>query len=478
MSITIKSIATMPQNGSFILLANKESEFQGYGLEKEEIDYIKTLISNKEKKVCINKYDHWIYLQILDYSKERSKLLEEARIAASEILEDITKAKIQEVTIVNLHNDGDEITLAYTEGLVLSGYQFIKYLKDKSEKEYSLKQINIFSKKDNKTSLEQLQHTIDAVYIARDLINEPVNHLNATKLAEEFEELGHKAGFSVEILEKKKIESLKMGGLLAVNKGSIDPPTFSILEWRPKDAKNQKPVVLVGKGITYDTGGLSLKPTPDCMDSMKSDMSGAAAIAATLYAAAKSKLPVHIIGLIPATDNRPSGNAMAPGDIITMHDGTTVEMLNSDAEGRLILSDAVSFAKKYDPELIIEISTLTGAAARAIGHHGIVGMGTASRITFDKIIKSGETVYERIVEFPFWEEYDELLKSDIADIKNSGGEYGGAIAGGKFIAHFTTAPYIHLDIAGPAYLKHPDHYRGKNATGTGIRLLFDFLKNY
>jgi leucyl aminopeptidase len=267
-----------------------------------------------------------------------------------------------------------------------------------------------------------------------------------------------------------------MGGLLAVNKGSIDPPTFTIMEWSSKNASNKKPIVLVGKGIVYDTGGLSLKPTANSMDIMKCDMGGSAAVVGAMYAIAKAKLDVHVIALIPATDNRPSGNAYAPGDVITMFDGTTVEVLNTDAEGRLILADALSYAKKYDPELVIDLATLTGAAARAIGKQGIVAMGNDKK-TMESLKESGDEVHERIAEFPFWPEYSSDLKSTIADLKNLGGPEGGAITAGKFLEHFTDYPYTHLDIAGPAFSMSAFNYRGVGGTGVGVRILFDFLKN-
>jgi leucyl aminopeptidase len=293
--------------------------------------------------------------------------------------------------------------------------------------------------------------------------------------SQDIEKMGKEAGFKVEVLHKKKIEALKMGGLLAVNKGSIDPPTFSIMEWKPKNPKNSKPIVLVGKGIVYDTGGLSLKPTPNSMDMMKCDMGGSAAVVGTMYAVAKANLNLHIIGLVPATDNRPSGNAYAPGDVITMHDGTSVEVLNTDAEGRLILADALSFAKNYKPELVIDLATLTGAAARAIGKRGVVAMGNDER-TMSALKESGKNVHERIAEMPFWDDYKEDLKSSIADLKNLGGAEAGAITAGKFLEHFTDYPYTHLDIAGPAFLLAPYTYHGKGGTGVGVRLLFDFLK--
>lgn len=235
--------------------------------------------------------------------------------------------------------------------------------------------------------------------------------------------------------------------------------------------------MLVGKGVVYDTGGLSLKPTPNSMDSMKCDMAGAAAVGCAMYAIAKSKLKVHVIGLVPATDNRPGFNAFAPGDIITMMDGSTVEMLNSDAEGRMILADALHFAKRYKPELTIDVATLTGAAAAAIGSAGIVGMGNADEKHKQKLHTSGLTVYERIAEFPFWEEYADMMKSEIADQKNLGGPYGGAITAGKFLEKFTDYPYYHLDIAGPAFLAAKESYKPKGGTGVGVRLFFDFFKN-
>jgi leucyl aminopeptidase len=232
--------------------------------------------------------------------------------------------------------------------------------------------------------------------------------------------------------------------------------------------------VLVGKGVVYDTGGLSLKPS-NSMDTMKCDMSGAAAVIGTLCAIAGQGLPIHVIGLIPATDNRPGGNAITPGDVITISDGTTVEVLNTDAEGRLILADALHYAKKYKPQLVIDLATLTGAAARAIGPNATVAMGNAGREVWEQLQTSAANTHERLVEFPFWDEYNDLLKSEIADLKNIGGAEAGAITAGKFLEHFTDYPYVHLDIAGPAFLDSPWGYYGKGGTGVGVRLLTDFL---
>jgi leucyl aminopeptidase len=186
---------------------------------------------------------------------------------------------------------------------------------------------------------------------------------------------------------------------------------------------------------------------------------------------------VHVIALVPATDNRPDGNAYVPGDVITMMSGKTVEVLNTDAEGRLILADALHHAKSLKPELVLEFSTLTGAAAAAIGQYGIVSMGKVDDATRAELEIAGNNVYERLAEFPMWDEYDDLLKSDIADLKNIGGPYGGAITAGRFLLNFTDYPYMHFDIAGPAFIKGNDSYRGKNGTGTGVRLIVEFIKN-
>jgi len=232
----------------------------------------------------------------------------------------------------------------------------------------------------------------------------------------------------------------------------------------------------VGKGVVYDTGGMNIK-TGSFMNDMKTDMAGGAAVSSALYAIAKARLPVHVIALVPATDNRTNGNAYVNGDIITMFDGTKVEVINTDAEGRMLLADALSYAKKYDPELVIDVATLTGSALRAIGTVGIVAMQVNASVEFNKLKQSGEKVYERLVEFPMWKEYREELNSEIADIKHLGGTNAGSITAAKFLEHFTGYPYIHLDIAGPAFFEKGYRYRSPGGSGIAVRLLFDFIKN-
>jgi len=376
--------------------------------------------------------------------------------------------------VVDIEGKGPE-TLALVEGIALGSYQFLKYKSDKKEKENMLASVGILSKVIKEAEIDRMNIVTDSVLRCRTLVNEPVSHLTAQVLAKEFQKMGEEAGIKVEVLNKNKIEALKMGGLLAVNKGSADPPTFTIMEWAPPKPVNKKPVILVGKGVVFDTGGLNLK-TGNFMDNMKDDMAGAATMATVIYAIARLNLPLHVIGLMPATDNRMDANSIAPGDVINMHDGTTVEVLNTDAEGRLILGDALSYAKKFKPELVIDAATLTGAASRAIGKYGIVAMENKAEKEMKILEECGKMVYERIALFPFWEEYGELIKSDLADIKNIGGVDAGMITAGKFLAHFTDYPFIHLDIAGPASIEKKDSYRTAGGTGFGVRLLVEFLE--
>jgi len=456
-------------------LVTDRNSFGGISFNDNEISYLKKQLAGNNCAV-INRYDELIMVAFSDVSQDRSTFLEQCRKCGNEISAILRKERIDRIDLI-VSSEQQQGAIAMAEGLALGSYQFLKYRSPNSEASSDLKQITFIGTTVSQIQVEQLAVLINAVYIARELVNEPASHLNSVQLAQSFEDMGELSGYVTEVFHSEKIGELKMGGLLAVNRGSIDPPTFSVLTWKPEGAKNVNPIVLIGKGVVYDTGGLSLKPTKDSMDYMKSDMAGGAVVAAVLYYAAKCKLPLHLIALIPSTDNRPDGNAYAPGDVIVMHSGQTVEVLNTDAEGRLILADALSYAKMYRPELVIDVATLTGSAAMAIGHQGIVGMGNAGEARWSELKRSGENVYERIVEFPLWEEYAESIKSDIADLKNIGAREAGAITAGKFLENFVDYPWIHLDIAGPAFLNASDHYRTKGGTATGVRLIIDFLNH-
>ncbi len=463
-------------NSTCIFLVNKDLDLLSLGLNSEEIDFLESFLEKEQRLIFINRLSYWMGFLYPDKQKENSALHESYRLDGAEIQQWAAKNKLSSIQIEDLSDDANRL-IQVGEGLALKNYQFIKYFSEPGKKKHSLTEVNLIGA--NETLVADLRVIIQSVSFARDLINEPLSTLTAPRLAEEIKLLGVKTGFSVEIFDKDEIEDLEMGGLLAVNKGSVDPPRFCILSHEPEKPVNEKALVLVGKGIVYDTGGMSLKPTANSMDYMKSDMSGAAAVVGLMYALSDLNLPVRVIGLIPATDNRPDGNAYVPGDIVKMHNGLFVEVLNTDAEGRMILADALSYAKKYDPDLVIDLATLTGSAAVAVGTIGTVAMGTADDKVFSKLSEAGDSTYERVVRFPLWEEYGKLLETENADVKNIGGRDAGAITAGKFLEKFTSYPWIHLDIAGPAFIHAQDGYRTIGGTGTGVRLLLDFIKrNY
>lgn len=440
-----------------------------------EKEYISLCLENKQNVILLNRFSQFDIIAIPDPAKTGDSLLEDWRNCGFDIHEIACRNKWQEMVIDDRAGEPAWVE-ALAEGITLSNYQFLKYHSKAGEKKHSFRRLGILN--GNPETIRKINARVQAVNMTRDLVNEPVSYLNAPQLGDDLAALCHETGISVEILDKTQIESLRMGGLLAVNRGSIDPPRFIIMSWEPEHAVNQEPLILVGKGVTFDTGGLSIKPTPGSMDEMKCDMAGAAAVAGTLIGMARIGMPVRTIALIPATDNRPDGNAYAPGDVIRMFNNSTVEVLNCDAEGRLILADALSYAAKYQPGLVIDLATLTGSAQVAVGSQASVIMGTAPDPVFDQLIRSGFSVHERLVRFPLWEDYGKLLDSEIADMKNIGGRNAGAITAGKFLERFTGYPWIHIDIAGTAFLTTRDSYRGIGGTGTGVRLLLDFISKY
>ncbi len=449
---------------TIILIQNAKKTAKGTGSDKFLADEL------------IESGESWAFLKnekginILVNDNEMSD--EALRIVGHDIFH-FLKDKVTEAEI-----DGAKSNLLpLLEGLLLSSYLFDRFMTKKPSLKVKFNCI-YYPVEINSSLSAELINIVDTVFWARDMVNLPLSHLNAEQFAQQISELLSPIGVRVGILEKSKIEALKMGGLLSVNKGSIDPPTFTIAEYKPEGYKNKKPIILIGKGVVYDTGGLSLKPTPGSMDCMKSDMAGAAAVVGALCLAAKQKLKLHIVALVPATDNRPGMNAYTPGDVITMFNGTTVEVLNTDAEGRMILADALSYSEKYNPELVIDAATLTGSAVRAIGTHAAIVMGNAKDEVFNKLEKAGVQTHERVVRFPFWDEYKEDMKSKIADLKNIGGPNGGMISAGKFLETFVKAPYVHMDVAGPTWLDAKENYKGVDGTGYGVRLLYQFLKNY
>jgi leucyl aminopeptidase len=466
----ILPITKLQPNISTAVIIDNADQYSFPSFSDEEKNYVIRKLE-KNTDCVVNKYPALHFFFKPKNEKENHIEKEEARKAGSKLFDILKEDKIESVQVADFSKLG--LGLAFVEGLLLSCYSFDKYKKEKND--FRLKEVKIVDSKIAHPEIEEIINLAQSVFYARDLVNEPLSYLTAVQFSKEMERMGEEAGFSVEVFHKQKIEALKMGGLLAVNKGSIDPPTFTILEWKPENAKNPQPVILVGKGVVFDTGGLSLKPTPKSMDYMKCDMAGAAVVAATIYALAKNKVAVHVIGLVPATDNRPDGNAYVPGDVVTMFDGTTVEIKNTDAEGRLILADALSYAKKYGPGLVIDIATLTGAADIVAGRFASVVMGN-TKANLEMLKETGNETYERLIEVPLWEEYALALKSPIADLNNLGSREAQSTIAGKFLEHFTDYNWIHLDTAGTPFLDEKDSYRPVGGTGFGTRLLYNFLK--
>jgi leucyl aminopeptidase len=473
----IKRAAKVSDSKCLVIVCSNADELKKYSLSATDIDYFRSAAANERKSVAITTPQGCLVVLFKDKKTERYKLAENLRKAGAALIAYLNDNKCHSVELTDATGNNEHL-LFVAEGILLSNYQFLKYKSAGGEKEKNaLDELILVGASLKEPEVNALRIAVEATFIARDLVNEPVATLNAETLAAEFTRLGKEAGFRVDVLNKSKITSLKMGGLLAVNKGSDIPPTFTIMEYKPARPRNKKPVVLVGKGVVYDTGGYNVKVGTG-METMKCDMAGAATVGATMWALAKAKLNVHVIGIVPATDNRINGSAYVAGDVITMYNGKTVEVLNTDAEGRLILGDALAYAGKFEPGLVMDFATLTGAAMIAIGPHGIVSMGTAGAAVKRSLEQSGLRVHERLAEFPFWDEYGEEIVSSVADIKNLGGGYAGAITAGKFLAHFVDAPWVHFDIAGPAFITAKDAYRTKGGTGVGVRLMIDFLSQY
>ena len=343
-----------------------------------------------------------------------------------------------------------------TEGARLGAYSFDHYKTVQEEPKKEFKKLTLLVERVASLPIEKgvkiATVITDSVHRVRDLISEPSNVVTPSKLAAVAKEIGRKSGIRVTILEKPAIEKLGMGGLLGVSKASHEGPRFIIMEYN-LSAKNRPLFVFVGKGITFDTGGISIKPANN-MEQMKYDMSGAAAVLGTLEAVARLKLPFRVVGLAPTCENMPGGHAYKPGDILRALNGKTIEVKNTDAEGRLILADALSYAQRYKPNGVIDLATLTGACIIAVGNFVIALMTNNDRLA-KKVMQAGESSGERTWQLPLWEEYSELVKSEIADIKNIGDGTAGTITAAAFLKEFVNYPWVHLDTVSYTHLTLP-----------------------
>jgi leucyl aminopeptidase len=363
---------------------------------------------------------------------------------------------------------------AVAEGLPFGAWQYTDLKRPPEERKDPLVEVAILAP--DQTGEAEAGHRIGAAIAAGQSVTRgvqmlPGNFCTPAMLAEHAREIAQRHGHEITVLDRAAIVQEGMHALMAVAQGSAEEPRFIALEYKGSSAA---PVVLVGKGVTFDTGGISIKPAQS-MEDMKFDMSGAAAVLGTFEMLGRLKPKVHVVGLIPSAENMPSGTAFKPGDVVGSHFGKTIEVVNTDAEGRLLLADALSYARRYKPACVLDAATLTGAVVIALGHTAIGLMGTDDAL-LEEVRAAADRAGERAWPLPLWDEYRELIKSDIADVKNSGGRAAGTITAGWFLREFVEGyPWVHLDIAGTAYSDREDATRVKGPTGIGVRLFSEFV---
>ncbi|MXZ77205.1 MAG: leucyl aminopeptidase [Acidimicrobiia bacterium] len=404
------------------------------------------------------------------------------RRAAASLARSAKRAKRIAVSVLDAVPDSidhSDALGALAEGMTLGAYTYGDF---KSEhKPNKLENVHVIGPRGRAVSeaLEQGRRVGEAVCFARDLVNEPGGSLTPTRFAEIAEEMAEREGLEISVLGLDAIREAEMGGLLGVNRGSDQPPRFVEVSYVPDpEAECRGSVALVGKGLTFDSGGLSIK-TGTGMMTMKCDMSGGAAVLGVMAAISVVAPPVKVTGYVPMTDNMLGGDATRPGDVLTIVNGKTVEVLNTDAEGRLVLADALSMACRAEPDAIVDLATLTGACMVALGPKmaGLMGNNTA---WIDQLADAAERTGERVWRLPLPDDYKAQLDSSVADMKNIGGPHGGALTAGLFLSNFVEEgiPWAHLDIAGPAFTDSEEGETAKGGTGFGVRMLLDALVNF
>lgn len=423
-------------------------------------------------------------LMLLGLGKAEKASGETIRQASAIAINEAQKLQVKSVTVAvnsELPLDPEEVSQAFAEGIEMGSYRYWGYRTGLSDEQtFRVERATVLARNNKEKAQAGItagQKIASGVNFARDLVNGPGYAMHPPQLGEEALKLGKRTGIKVTVLDMKQLTEQGFGGILAVGKGSDHEPRFIIMEYGQAGAGTPT-ICLVGKGLTFDSGGLSLKPA-EAMKTMKSDMAGAAAVYGAMQNAAELKLPLHVVGLVSAAENMPSSSAYRPGDIVRTLSGKTIEVLNTDAEGRIILSDALFYAQRYNPAAIVEFSTLTGAIIIALGSHASGMMGTDQAL-LDKLIRAGEVTGERVWQLPLWDEYHEMIKSEIADIKNIAGSPAGSITAGAFLAEFVgKCPFAHIDIAGTAWVEKPTKpYDTNGGTGVGVRLATEFLRSY
>ena len=419
---------------------------------------------------------------VLGLGKRAALTTDKIRHASAVMLRSLRQKRVSEIAAVNLGAGVSGINSidsarAITEGALLGLYVFRKHMTGPADSG----EIKLLSIVDSDASLiPAIEESCrggriraEAANLARDMVNEPSNYMTPGDMAEVAKELSKAYNLKINVLDRDQMHELGMGALLGVSQGSAQPPKFIVLRYKGKD-EEKIDIALVGKGITFDSGGISLKPG-EGMEDMKGDMAGGASVIAAITAVSRLKLNINVLAVIPATENMPGGRAFKPGDVLTAMNGKTIEVISTDAEGRLILADALAYTKTFDAGYIIDVATLTGAVHIALGDV-CTGVFGNNQEFIDQVVSAGKQSGEKMWQMPMFEEYKELYKSDVADIKNHGGRYGGAIVAAQFLSEFVgDTPWVHLDIAGTSDTTKEKGYNLKGATGVPVRTLVDLI---
>lgn len=469
-----------------------ESDFpQSKELNSEISIAIKEILENKEffgapgSSIIIHTLGKGSMRNILllGLGKRENFSNESARISAGKAAHKAKDLQIKEFCILPFLNINEDFIEIITEGIALALYSFDKYkTTDNSKSSVKLEEVSILINSDPlkyQSIADRINLLVEAVNFARDIGNMPPNECPPSQLASIASSLAQRYDLKVRVIDRYELENMGMGGIVAVGKGSANPPKLIILEYNGiASGSDQRPYLLVGKAVTFDTGGISIKPS-EKMDEMKFDKCGGCTVLAIMRAIASMKLAVNVVGIIPSVENMPSAGSYRPGDIIKMYNGKTVEVLNTDAEGRMILADALAYGiSTYHPKVAIDMATLTGAAIIALGANVAAIVGTNKQL-INRLHKLSENTGEKMWELPLFEEYHEQIKSTYADIKNLGGRPGGAITAAAFLSNFVSSvPWVHIDIAGTAWTQEGTYERSyipKGATGFGVRTLVKLL---
>jgi leucyl aminopeptidase len=419
-------------------------------------------------------------IMLLGLGKREKFTDESARICAGKAARKAQELGIKEFSMLQFPNLDEGLVEAMTEGIALALYSFDKY-KEAKEPASKIEEVTILINSDSprfQSVVEKANIIVDAVNFARDIGNLPPNDCPPAHLASIAVSLAQDYGIKARIMDRYELENMGMGGIVAVGKGSNNPPKLIVLEYTGANDPQQKPYLLVGKAVTFDTGGISIKPS-EKMDEMKFDKCGGCTVLAIVRAIASMKLAVNVVGIVPSVENMPSATSYRPGDIIRMYNGKSVEVLNTDAEGRMILADAIAYGiVTYGPKAVIDLATLTGAAIIALGANVAPLIGNNKQLA-DRLRKLSDKTREKMWELPLYDEYYEQIRSTYADIKNIGGRPGGAITAAAFLSNFVNdVPWVHIDIAGTAWTQEGTHeksYNHRGATGFGVRTLVKLL---